>query len=150
MIVWVDKELEAWGRAMKGSAAQLGFARESLEYRMMKYGPDSLIKDCKAIAPPDTYLPDQIIKTELVVLAMPADLKTLAIVVYTMPDHNRDTQAKVLSKRLGESISRRKLLAMLDNLHHRYDMYTTAMNSCDKKYFKFMEKAVDSVPPKSV
>ncbi len=142
MIEWVNTELEAWGSFMQGGAVQLGFSRESLEYRMMTYGPDSLIKDCKASNAPDPYLPDNVARAEFILrdrFIIPRELRLMAIEVYIRQGCTRNDQASAVSRKLGVPVSRRKLIDMLDFLHHRYEAHVNAIERYAKKDWVLMK-----------
>ncbi len=153
MIDWVDDELSSWGEFMSGGFVDLGFSRETLEYRMMTYGPDSLVKDCKVSTAPDPYVPDGVARAEYILrdkFIIPHELRKMAIIVYTKQNHTRVALAKMVSAELGDHISRRKLTEMLGNLHHRYDAHVNAINRYAKKDWVLLKKNVDNGPPKSV
>jgi hypothetical protein len=135
---------------MTGNGFNLGFKQESMLYKMMKFGTDGFSTGSKGCVIQEQYISAGIETTESVLLAMPYDLKMLAIVVYVMSDHSRDSQARILSKRLSIAVSRRKMAEMLNNLHHRYEAHTSAINNHAKKDFNFLKKNLECVPPKMV
>jgi len=153
MIAWVDSELNAWGKFMSGGFVNLGFSRETLEYRMMTYGPDSLVKDCKVSTAPDTYVPNGVARAEYILCdenILGDDLREMAKIVYQNQNRSREVQAKMVSAELGDQISRRKLTEMLGNLHHRYDAHVNAINRYAKKDWVLFKKNIDNEPQKSV
>ena len=122
----VIDELEAWGSYMRGGAVQLGFSKESLESKMMRYGPDSLIRDCKKRPATDSFVPERVMRTEKILLAMPEYDRRLVVIAYTVMV-SRQRQSEILSSVIGRKISRRQYMIDLEAAHKWYGAYTQAL-----------------------
>lgn len=122
MIDWVDAELSKWGAFMRGGV-DLGYPSASVEAKMQDGQLDS-----SAAKAEDGYVPADVQLAETIVLKMPHELLAAAQVRY-MCGGNMEHQSRVLSRRLKRRISRRNYSNMLDNLHHRYDVWCEALSN---------------------
>jgi hypothetical protein len=124
------RDLAEWGLFMRGDV-NLGYATESLEHRMMQYGPDILIKDCKKRIAADPYVPPNIARAERVLLEMPEYYRDLLIVAYTIMA-SRERQSKILSRQLGRPIGRNKFVADMESAHAWYDCFVYSMKKFNR------------------
>ena len=122
MIEWVDVALKEWADEMKGSVVNLNYPSETLEYKMMKFGPDSLVRDGNGGRNESIYISDAVLKTESVLLAMCRYDRMLLIVAYTCMV-SRESQARIFSDRIGYTVSRRQFMIDLDNAQSWYCGY---------------------------
>lgn len=137
-IVVID--LTEWGRFMRGDV-NLGYATESLEHRMMQFGPDILIKDCKKRIAADPFVPPTVARAERVLLGMPQYFRDVLIVAYTI-DASRDRQSKILSKQLGRPIGRNKFVSDMESAHAWYEGVVTTENKYKQGIDNCMQRTV--------
>lgn len=123
MIDWVELEMTRWGECVRGGDGNLGYPGSSVEARMQ----DGQLTQSTRKTPAMVYMPEDVERTEKIILAMPHELQAVAIVAYTT-DGDRHEQAKILSRRLGRTISKRSFVEKINFLHHRYEAWSQAMN----------------------
>jgi len=128
MIDWVDAEMTKWGECVRGGDRNLGYPGSSVEARMQ----DGQLTQSKRKTPALVYLPEEVVRTEEIILAMPHELQAVAIVAYTT-NGDRHEQARILSRRLGRTISKRSFVEKINFLHHRYEAWSQAMNVYQRK-----------------